>query len=142
MPTILIPKWQNMRFRNNLRSEYHTMKQQFIATVLLVLISFDISNSAKSTFFGQGTNEFVPNTRVLTIDHYSQEDALQDSHVRDQTWAQRYYRIRTPLKTGSKVGPSNYFWHLCFWSWSTLNWKRFIGIEGFWEDFGTFKRVV
>ena len=45
----------------------------------------------------------MPKTLVLAIDHYSQENELQDLNVPGETWDPRVYHIRTPLEEGSLV---------------------------------------
>ena len=58
-------------------------------------------SGAPSTFTARGSNNFVPDTLVLAIDHASQADQLNDTEVKGHEWDNRYYRIRTPLTTVS-----------------------------------------
>ena len=80
------------------------------ALEMLILITF-LSNllnlhgtlGAKSKFLDRGSEQFVPKTRVLAIDHKSQEDELHDPVIPGHAWAERVYHIKTPLEEGSLV---------------------------------------
>ena len=77
--------------------------------LLLVFVVFSLQQShvsmsgASSIFAARGSNNFVPDTLVLAIDHYIQEAELNDTEVKGNEWDNRFYRIRTPLTTVSSV---------------------------------------
>ena len=74
-----------------------------LTSVLSALLTIHSTLAATSVFMGQGTDQFVPNTLVLGIDHKSQEAELGDPAIPGETWAARVYHIKTPLTTGSLV---------------------------------------
>ena len=58
---------------------------------------------ASSLFMGKGDDSFVGTTQVLAINHSAQASQLEDTQKAGEEWANRYYRIRTPLKVGCRV---------------------------------------
>ena len=72
-----------------------------ISICLLVVVNGNLG--AKSKFIDRGTDQFVPMTVVLGIDHKSQESELGDTPIPGEEWDPRVYRIRTPLEVGSRV---------------------------------------
>ena len=74
-----------------------------LITFLCILLALHETLGAKSKFLDRGSEQFVPKTRVLAIDHKSQEDELQDPVIPGHAWAERVYHIKTPLEEGSLV---------------------------------------
>ena len=80
-----------------------TADMLILFTFLSILLALHGTLGAKSKFLDRGTDKFVPKTRVLAIDHKSQEDELHDPVIPGHAWAERVYHIKTPLEEGSLV---------------------------------------